>query len=169
MAQITFQGQILHTCAELPNLGSIAPDFSLTNNQLQQVTLETYAGKRKLLQIVPSIDTPTCALSTRTFNEKAARLVDTVVLVISADLPFAQARFSEAEGLDNVVFLSTFRSSFAQDYGLSLVDSLLTGLTARAVMILAKDNSVLYTELVAELADEPNYSAALAVLNAATY
>ncbi len=163
MATIFFQGKPLNTCGELPAIGSIAPDFALVNSKLKDVTLATYAGKRKVLNIVPSLDTPTCATSTRKFNEKAASLHNTVVLVISADLPFAQARFCEAEGIKDVIALSTFRASFGKDYGVELIDSILKGLTARAVMILDANNQVLYTELVAELADEPDYAAALAV------
>jgi thiol peroxidase len=162
MAIISFQGKSLHTCGDLPAVGSVAPDFSLVNGKLKEVTLATYAGKRKVLNIVPSLDTPTCAISTRKFNEKAASLDNTVVLVISADLPFAQARFCEAEGIKDVIALSTFRSRFGKDYGVELVDSILKGLTARAVMIIDADNQVIYTELVAELADEPDYAGALA-------
>jgi thiol peroxidase len=118
-----------------------------------------------VLNIVPSLDTPTCAASARMFNQKASDLENTVVLVISADLPFAQGRFCESEGLKDVYPLSTFRSSFAQDYGVELIDSILKGLTARAVIILDDNDEVIYTELVKELADEPNYAAALAVLH----
>ncbi len=163
MATIAFQGKPLHTCGELPAVGSSAPDFSLVNSKLKDITLATYAGKRKVLNVVPSLDTPTCATSTRKFNEKAASLANTVVLVISADLPFAQARFCEAEGIKDVIALSTFRSSFGKDYGVELIDSILKGLTARAVIIINADNQVIYTELVTELADEPDYIAALAV------
>ncbi len=165
MAVISFQGKPLHTCGELPALGSVAPDFSLVNHRLKDVNLATYTGKRKVLNIVPSLDTPTCATSTRKFNEKAASLENTVVLVISADLPFAQARFCEAEGIKDVIALSTFRSNFATDYGVQLTDSLLAGLTARAVLILDEQNRVIYSELVAELADEPDYAGAFAALH----
>lgn len=164
MAQIFFQGKPLNTCGDLPAVGSSAPDFSLVNGRLKDVSLATYAGKKKVLNIVPSLDTPTCATSTRKFNEKAARLENTVVLVISADLPFAQGRFCEAEGIKDVIPLSSFRSSFAKDYGVELVDSILKGLTTRAVMILDENNQVIYSELVKELADEPNYADALAAL-----
>jgi thiol peroxidase len=165
MAVISFQGKPLNTCGDLPAVGSIAPDFSLVNSKLKDVTLATYKGKRKVLSIVPSLDTPTCATSTRKFNEKAASFPNTVVLVISADLPFAQARFCESEGIKDVIPLSTFRSSFAKDYGVELVDSILKGLTARAVMIINENNQVIYTELVTELANEPNYAAALEALS----
>lgn len=164
MAQIFFQGKTLHTCGELPAVGSSAPDFSLVNGKLKDVSLTTYAGKRKVLNIVPSLDTPTCAASARMFNQKASDLENTVVLVISADLPFAQGRFCEAEGLKDVYPLSTFRSNFAKDYGVELVDSILKGLTARAVVILDDNDEVIYTELVKELADEPDYALALKML-----
>ncbi|TAL44946.1 MAG: thiol peroxidase [Methylovulum sp.] len=164
MATISFQGNPLHTSGELPAIGSKAPDFVLVDNQLEDVTLAAYAGKRKLLNIVPSLDTPTCAASTRKFNQKAAHLSNTVVLVISADLPFAQCRFCETEDLTDVIFLSSFRSSFADDYGVKLADTLLAGLTARAVVIIDEHDQVIYTELVSELADEPDYESALAAL-----
>jgi thiol peroxidase len=164
MATITFQGKPIHTSGELPAVGSKAPDFSLVNGKLKDVGLAAYAGKRKVLHIVPSLDTPTCAISTRKFNQKAAKLPNTVVLVISADLPFAQCRFCETEGLKNVIPLSTFRSSFADDYGVKLTDSLLAGLTARAVIILNENDKVIYSQLVEELASEPDYEMVLKVL-----
>src|SRR5512137_105686 len=136
MATITFQGNQLHTSGELPAVGSKAPDFTLVNGKLADVTLETYAGKRKVLNIVPSLDTPTCAASTRKFNQKASHLDNTVVLAVSADLPFAQSRFCESEGLKDVIPLSTFRSSFSNDYGVTIVDTFLRGLTARAIVII---------------------------------
>ena len=164
MATITFQGKPLHTSGELPVVGEKAPDFTLVNGKLADVTLATYAGQKKVLNIVPSLDTPTCAASARKFNEKAAHLYHTVVLVISADLPFAQCRFCEAEGLKNVIPLSTFRSSFADDYGVNLLDTFLAGLTARAIVIIDEHDNVIYTQLVSEIADEPDYEHALAVL-----
>ncbi len=164
MATITFQGKPLHTSGELPSLGSKAPDFNLVNNKLQDVTLASYAGKKKILNILPSLDTPTCAASTRKFNQKAASLDNTVVLVISADLPFAQSRFCEIEGIKHVVPLSTFRSRFAYDYGVMLTDSILAGLTARSVIIIDEHDNVIYSELVTEIAHEPNYEKALAAL-----
>ena len=164
MATITFQGNPLHTSGELPAIGSKAPDFSLVNSKLIDVTLATYAGKKKVLNIVPSLDTPTCAVSTRVFNEKAAHLYNTVVLVISADLPFAQCRFCEVEDLKHVIPLSTFRSDFAGGYGVKLVDTVLAGLTARAVIIIDEHDNVVYTQLVNEIANEPDYESALAVL-----
>ncbi|NOT83740.1 MAG: thiol peroxidase [Methylococcaceae bacterium] len=164
MASITFQGNPLHTSGELPKIGNTAPDFSLVTGKLTDVTLANYAGKKKLLNILPSLDTPTCAASARKFNQKASNLDGTVVLVISADLPFAQDRFCSIEGLKAVIPLSTFRSNFARDYGVLLTDSVLAGLTARAIIIIDEQDRVIYTELVAEIAHEPNYEAALAAL-----
>lgn len=164
MATISFQGKPLNTCGELPAIGSKAPDFTLVNGKLKDVNLASYAGKRKVLNIVPSLDTPTCAASARKFNEKAAHLYNTVVLVVSADLPFAQCRFCETEGLKEVVPLSTFRSNFAEDYGVALIDTFLSGLTARAIVIIDENDRVVYTELVSELTNEPDYEHALAVL-----
>jgi thiol peroxidase len=164
MTTITFQGKPLQTSGELPLVGTKAPDFTLVNGKLADVTLGTYSGKRKILNIVPSVDTPTCAASTLKFNEKAAHLHDTVVLVISGDLPFAQCRFCTNESLHHVIPLSTFRSSFADDYGVKLVDSILAGLTARAVIVIDEKDRVIYTQLVSELSDEPDYKSALAAL-----
>ncbi len=164
MTTITFQGKPIETSGALPLVGTNAPDFSLVNGKLADVTLATYKGKRKILNIVPSIDTPTCATSTLKFNEKAAHLHNTVVLVVSADLPFAQCRFCSNESLHHVIPLSTFRSTFAEDYGVKLVDSILAGLTARAVVVINEEDRVIYTELVKELSDEPDYKSALAAL-----
>jgi thiol peroxidase len=164
MATIKFQGKPLHTSGELPAVGSKAPDFTLVNGKLQEVNLATYAGKRKILNIVPSLDTPVCAASTRKFNQKASSLDNTVVLVISADLPFAQGRFCEAEGLKDVIPLSTFRSSFTDDYGVHITDTVLAGLAARAIVILDENDNVIYTQLVEEVANEPDYESALAAL-----
>lgn len=164
MTAITFHGKPIHTCGNLPEIGSKAPNFELVSGQLKNVTLKNYQGKKKVLVIVPSLDTPTCAMSTRTFNEKAARLDNTVILVISLDLPFAQGRFCETEGIKDVIPLSCFRSSFADDYGLRLTDSLLKGLTARAVIIINEGNTIVYSELVEDIANEPDYKAALAIL-----
>ena len=165
MATISFQGKPLNTSGELPAVGSKAPDFSLTTSKLTDVSLATYAGQKKIMTIVPSLDTPTCAASTRKFNEKASHLYHTVVLVISADLPFAQCRFCEIEGLKDVIPLSTFRSSFADDYGVKLTDTFLAGLTARAIVIIDEHDTVIYSQLVNELADEPDYEHALAALH----
>jgi len=164
MASISFQGKPLCTNGELPNVGSPAPDFVLVNSKLKNLSLAAFAGKRKVLNIVPSLDTPTCAASARRFNEKAAHLQNTVVLLVSADLPFAQCRFCETEQLKDVMALSCFRSGFAEDYGVKLTGSILAGLTARAIVVIDAQDKVIYTELVKELADEPDYEAALAVL-----
>lgn len=165
MANITLQGNACNTSGELPAVGSTAPDFTLVDAKLNDVHLADYAGKKKLLNIVPSLDTPTCALSTKKFNESAADHKDSVVLVVSADLPFASGRFCGMEGLDNVVPLSLMRGkAFAKDYGVLITDGPLAGITARAVVVLDADNKVLYTQLVPEIADEPDYDAALAAL-----
>jgi thioredoxin-dependent peroxiredoxin len=165
MAKITLRGNEIHTSGELPKPGSESTGFRLVDAGLKDVTLHDYAGKRKVLNIFPSIDTPTCATSVRKFNEKAAKLSNTVVLCISADLPFAQKRFCGAEGIQNVVTLSLMRGhSFAKDYGVLIEDGPMAGLTARAVVVLDTDNKVLHSELVGEIAHEPDYDAALKVL-----
>jgi thiol peroxidase len=164
MATVTLKGNPVNTCGNLPAVGSTAPAFVLTNDALADSALSDYAGKKKILNIVPSLDTPTCQVSTRTFNEKAASLNNTVVLVVSADLPFAQKRFCTTEGLENVVSLSSFRSSFAKDYGVELVDSKLAGLTTRAIIVIDENDKVVYTQLVGEIAEEPNYDQALAAV-----
>ncbi|GAW85649.1 thiol peroxidase, atypical 2-Cys peroxiredoxin [Bathymodiolus platifrons methanotrophic gill symbiont] len=168
MAKLTFKPGndeiIINTNGELPEVGSQAPDFSLVDGQLKDVSLATYTGKRKILNIIPSLDTPVCAASARAFNEKADHCKNTVVLMVSADLPFAQGRFCEAEGLKEVFPLSTFRSSFADDYGVRVLDSMLAGLTARAVVIIDESDRVIYTELVNEITHEPDYDAALDAL-----
>ncbi len=165
MATITLRGSPVKTSGELPKPGNAAPAFKLVSQDLKDLGLTDFAGKRKVLNIFPSIDTPTCATSVRKFNEKASGLKDTAVLCIAADLPFAMKRFCAAEGLANVVNLSLMRGGkFAEDYGVRIQDGPLAGLTARAVVVLDKDNKVLHTELVKEIADEPNYEAALKVL-----
>jgi thiol peroxidase len=164
MATITFQGKPINTVGDLPAVGSKAPDFKLTTRKLQDVGLAEFAGKRKVMNIVPSMDTPTCAASTRKFNEKAAHLHNTEVLTISADLPFAQSRFCEIEGIKHVTALSSFRSNFGHEYGVELLDSILAGLTARAIVVIDENDQVIYTELVSEIADEPDYASALAAL-----
>ncbi len=165
MAAITLQGNPFSTNGELPKPGSDAPGFRLVGGDLKDVTLHDFAGKKKVLNIFPSVDTPTCAMSVRKFNEKAAGLSNTVVLCISADLPFAQKRFCGAEGISNVVNLSLMRGrSFATEYGLNIENGPLAGLTARAVVVLDADNKVLHSELVSEIAHEPNYDAALKAL-----
>lgn len=165
MATVTLKGNPIQVHGELPAKGADAPGFRLVGGDLNDLSLHDFAGKRKVLNIFPSVDTPVCATSVRTFNEKAAALKDTVVLCISADLPFAQARFCGAEGLTNVVNASLMRGrNFARDYGVLIENSPFAGLTARAVVVLDVDNTVLHAELVAEIADEPNYDAALAAL-----
>ncbi len=165
MARITLKGNPFATNGELPAVGSQAPDFRLVDGDLNDVTLAAYQGKRKVLSIVPSLDTPTCATSTRKFNEKAAGKRNTVVLVISADLPFAQKRFCSSEGIDNVVPLSMMRGkNFAKDYGTLITGGPLEGVSARAVLTLDEDGKVLHSQLVGEIADEPDYDAALAAL-----
>ncbi|MDK4528984.1 thiol peroxidase [Kingella kingae] len=164
MAQVTFKGTPVEVQGTLPQVGQTAPDFTLTTTDLSDKTLADFAGKRKILNIFPSIDTGVCATSVRKFNEHAANLNNTVVLCIAADLPFAFARFCGAEGIENVVSLSSFRSTFGADYGVNLAGSPLRGLTTRAVVVLDENNQVLHAELVAEIGQEPNYDAALAVL-----
>ena len=165
MATVTLQGNTIHTCGELPAVGSEAPDFALVNGDLQNVTLDDFKGQRKLLNIFPSMDTPTCAASTRKFNEAAANETDAALLMISADLPFAMSRFCTAEGIDRVTPLSMMRSrNFAKDYGVLITDGPLEGIAARAVVVLDENNKVLYNELVGEIADEPDYDKALAAL-----
>jgi thiol peroxidase len=165
MATITLQGNACNTNGELPAIGSTAPDFTLVDAKLNDVHLADYAGKKKLLNIVPSLDTPVCATSTKKFNELVAERDDVVVLVVSADLPFASGRFCGMEGLDNVLPLSLMRGKgFAKDYGVLITDGPLAGITARAVVVLDADNRVLYTQLVPEIAEEPDYDAALAAL-----
>jgi thiol peroxidase len=164
MANITLKGNPVKTIGNLPAKGSSAPEFKLVKTDLSEVTLNTYAGKRKVLNIFPSVDTPTCATSVRKFNVEAAALPNTVILNISADLPFALKRFCGAEGIVNAEALSTFRSSFAKDYQCQIQDSVLNGLCSRAVVVLDEKNKVLHVEQVAEIANEPNYAEALKVL-----
>jgi thioredoxin-dependent peroxiredoxin len=165
MATITLQGNDIHTAGELPRVGSKAPDFTLTDRDLNDVALSRWMGKKKLLSIFPSIDTPVCAISTRKFNDYARTHADTVMLMISADLPFAHKRFCSDEGLDNVVTLSTMRSNdFARSYGVLVTDGPLLGLTARAVVVLDENDTVVHSELVPEIGEEPDYEAALKAL-----
>jgi len=164
MASITLHGNPINICGDLPAHGSPAPAFTLTNGKLEDVNLGDYSGKKKILNIVPSLDTPTCATSTRKFNEQASNLDNTVVLIVSADLPFAQGRFCEAEGLNDVIPLSTMRSSFSDDYGVTIVDGPLAGITARAIVVIDENDNVIYTQLVDEIGDEPDYDSALAAL-----
>ena len=165
MASVTLDGNACNTNGELPAVGSTAPDFHLVDGKLGDVRLADYSGKRLLMNIVPSLDTPTCAISTKKFNDYAAERNDVEVLVISADLPFAQGRFCGAEELEDVTPLSLMRGrGFAKDYGVLITDGPLAGITTRAVVVLDADHKVVYTELVPEIADEPNYEAALAAL-----
>ena len=165
MAKITLRGTEFHTNGNVPAVGSTAPDFQLVDGKLANKTLADFAGKKKLLSIFPSMDTPVCALSTKKFNDHAKVHADTVMLMISADLPFAQGRFCTAEGTANVVPLSMMRSKkFGQDYGVLIEDGPLAGITARAVVVLDASNKVLHSELVSEVAQEPNYEAALKAL-----
>lgn len=165
MAQVTLKGNPVQIAGDLPKTGSAAPAFKLVGAGLADVTLTDFAGKRKVLNIFPSVDTPTCATSVRKFNAQANDVDNTVVLCISADLPFAQARFCGSEGLENVQNLSSFRSAdFGKNYGVAITDGPLAQLTARAVVVLDENNTVLHSELVSEIAEEPDYAAALAVL-----
>ncbi|MDH3588830.1 MAG: thiol peroxidase [Gammaproteobacteria bacterium] len=165
MATVTLKGNTCHTNGDLPRVGDQAPQFTLTNSKLEDVPLEAWRGRKKLISIFPSIDTPVCAISTKKFNDYARDNSDTVMLMVSADLPFAQARFCGSEELENVHTLSTMRSRFAEDYGLLLKDGPLAGLTARAVLVLDENDGVRHVELVAEIAEEPNYEAAIAALS----
>jgi thiol peroxidase len=162
MAKITLKGNEVNTNSDIVSQGSDAPDFILVNSDLQDVNLSSFDGKSKILSIVPSLDTPVCQKSTLVFNEKVAGLEDTVMLIVSSDLPFAMKRFCTNESLDNVMPVSMMRSrNFAKDYGVLLVDGPLSGITTRAIVTISKDNKVLHSELVTEIADEPNYQAAL--------
>jgi thiol peroxidase len=163
MAQITIKGNPIHTVGELPAVGAPAPAFSLTGTDLAPVSSDQFSGKSIVLNIFPSVDTPVCATSVRTFNERAAASGATVVNV-SKDLPFAQKRFCGAEGLENVIAASAFRDSFGEDYGITLADGPFAGLLGRAVVVIGADGNVAYTELVPEIAQEPNYDAALAAV-----
>jgi thiol peroxidase len=165
MATVTLGGNPVKTSGELPKVGSKAPDFKLVKTDLSIATLADYAGSKLVLNIFPSVDTGTCAASVRTFNAKASELENTKVVCISRDLPFAQKRFCGAEGLENVENLSDFNTgSFGKDYGLELSEGVLSGLHSRVVVVLDENGTVKYAEQVAEIADEPNYEAALASL-----
>jgi len=164
MATVTLKGNEIETLGSLPEVGSAAPNFSLVKQDLSEVSLSSFSGKKLVLNIFPSVDTPTCATSVRVFNEKVASLADTEVLCVSMDLPFALARFCGAEGIDGVDAVSGFRSSFGEDYGLGFSTGPLLGLYSRSIVIVGADGKVVYTEQVAETADEPNYEAAIAAL-----
>lgn len=165
MTKITLKGDTINTNGELPAVGSQAPAFCLTTKDLGDVGLSDYAGKKKLLTIVPSLDTPVCALSTKKFSQHAEGRDDLAVLIISADLPFAMDRFCKGENLENVVTLSMMRSrNFAKDYGVLIQDGPLAGITARAVVVIDESDNVVYTEMVPEITQEPDYEKALASL-----
>ena len=164
MAQITLKGNPIHTSGDLPAVGSKAPDFKLVGTDMSEKSLADYAGKTLVLNIFPSLDTPVCATSVRTFNQRAAG-ADATVLCISADLPFAHNRFCTSEGIENVVNLSTFRSpEFGDAYGMRITDGALAGILGRAVVVVDGEGNVAHTELVPEIAQEPNYDAALAAI-----
>ncbi|HJG90716.1 MAG TPA: thiol peroxidase [Brachybacterium massiliense] len=165
MASITFQSNPVTTVGELPATGSTLPAFELVGQDLGAVSSADLAGRRVVLNIFPSLDTGTCAMSVRKFNELAAGLENTVVVCASKDLPFAQARFCGAEGLENVVTGSAFRSSFGEDLGVTMQDGPLAGLLSRAVVIADENGKVLYTQQVAEVTEEPDYDAAVAALS----
>jgi thiol peroxidase len=165
MSTVTLGGSPIEVAGTFPQRGAVAPALKLTGADLTDVTLADFRGKRKVLNIVPSLDTPTCATSTRKFNSEAGSLDNTAVLVISADLPFAAKRFCETEGLKNVATLSTLRNpDFMQRYGVAIVSGPLAGLTARAVVVLDENDRVIHSQLVGEIKDEPDYAAALAAL-----
>jgi thiol peroxidase len=165
MASITLKGNKINTCGELPALGSVAPDFSLTKSDLSDKTLGDYKGKKVVLNIFPSIDTPVCAASVRRFNVEASNLENTVVLCISLDLPFAHKRFCGAEGLENVESFTELRKrEFGESYGVRIADGPMAGLLSRAIVIVDAEGKVIYTEQVSEIVEEPNYEAALNAL-----
>lgn len=164
MATVTLQGNPISTVGNLPAVGANAPEFTLVKGDLSDITLASLNGKRVILNIFPSVDTGTCAASVRKFNEQAASLKNTVVLNVAADLPFAMARFCGAEGIENAEVGSCFRSTFGSDYGVTFSDGPLAGLLSRAVVVIDEKGSVIHTEQVSEIVDEPNYDNALAVL-----
>ena len=164
MTSVTFHGSPAHTIGELPAVGSKAPAFELVGADLGSLTSASLAGRRVVLNIFPSVDTGVCATSVREFNKRAAGLVNTTVVCVSKDLPFAQARFCGSEGLDDVVTASAFRSSFGEDYGVTMAEGPLAGLLARAVVVIGADGVVRHTEQVTEITDEPDYDVALAAL-----
>lgn len=166
MATITLKGTPTETMGDLPQVGETAPGFTLTKRDLSETTLSDFAGKRIVLNIFPSIDTPVCATAVRRFNGEAGMLENSVVLCVSADLPFAHERFCGAEGIDDVLPVSSFRSeAFGKDYGVTITSGLLTGLLSRAIVIIDEGGKVIYTEQIPEIAQEPNYEAALAALS----
>jgi len=169
MAKITLKGNPVETIGELPLKGGTAPEFKVVKSDLSEATLQDYSGKRLILNIFPSLDTPTCATSVRRFNQEASGLTNTAVLCISADLPFAAGRFCVAEGIKNVETGSVFRSpSFGKDYGVEIISGALKGLLSRAIVVIDGSGEIIHTEQVTEIADEPNYEAAIAVLKRQT-
>ena len=161
MTEITLQGNKINTNGDVPKVGSNAPDFTLVNSDLNDVSLASYDGMNIILNIIPSLDTPVCQKSTKIFNEKASSLSDVVILAVSADLPFAMKRFCTTESIESVKPLSMMRSrNFAKDYGVLLVDGPLSGITARAVIVIDKNKKIIHSELVHEVANEPDYEAA---------
>ena len=165
MTTVTFQGNPLKIGGELPSVGSLAPDFELVKGDLSSLKLTDLAGKKVILNIFPSMDTPTCATATKKFNEKVSKHSNVVIVCASVDLPFAQGRFCAAEGLDKVIPVSAFRNDdFGKDYGVIITDGPLTGLFSRAIVLIDESGQVVYTEHVSELGDEPNYDAVFGVL-----
>jgi|TARA_B110000003_G_scaffold115620_1_gene118243 thiol peroxidase len=166
MSQVMLKGDPVSIGGTFPKVGDDVKDFNLANNKREDVTLEIFSGQKKVINIFPSIDTPTCALSVKRFNQEVSHLSNTVVLCVSADLPFAQKRFCGAEGTDKIITLSSYRNNekFSNDYGVAILDTSLKGLTSRAVIVLDENNKVIHSELVAEITEEPNYEAALSVL-----
>ena len=166
MAKVTLKGNEVNTNSEIVKVGDSAPDFNLVDSDLNDVNLSNYEGKNKILSIVPSLDTPVCQKSTQIFNDKVSKLDNTVMLIVSSDLPFAMKRFCMSESLENVIPVSMMRSrNFAKDYGVLIIDGPLEGITTRAVVTISKENKILHAELVSEIANEPNYQAALDSFN----
>jgi thiol peroxidase len=166
MAKITLKGNDCNTCGDLPAVGSAAPEFTLVGGDLSESTLASFSGKNVILNIVPSLDTGTCATSAKTLNQKAGELSDTVIVNVSKDLPFAQKRFCDAEGVEHVSNLSAFRcGGFSKSYGCEITDGPLKGLLSRAIVVINGSGEVVYTEQVSEIVDEPNYDAALAAVS----
>lgn len=163
MSQVTFKGSPVQTAGKLPAVGSQAPNFHLAKADLSEVDLNNFKGKKKILNIFLSLDTPVCAISVETFNKQAQNIPNAAIINVSKDLPFAQKRFCESKKI-GAETLSTFRSSFGKDYGIEIVDGPLKGLCARAVVVLDEANKVIYSELVSEITHEPNYNAALEAL-----
>ncbi len=162
MVTVKLEGNEIHTIGELPGIGTKAPDFLLTKADLSDVTLKDFSGKKKILNIVPSLDTPVCATSAKKFNEEASRIDNCVILTISNDLPFAQKRFCDAEKIDRVLTLSQLRNrEFGKNYGVEIVDGPLAGLLARAIVVLDENDTVIYTQLVPEITQEPDYDRAI--------